>query len=170
MYMSSSLFVSLLPLCCRWICWYLFQVWCIPTMVPHNINTSSVLWEDAGDVLPHWWPWLPKGRKAPSARESRNQDEPVDLHELMRFSLTPVAPSLGTADGSFNKNNKGALLHFFTDDNQEDISYPKCALQIQDGNAFDWFLPCWFYKGSGTVTLRIFSVLSDTRASNKKTK
>ena len=57
----------------------------------------------------------------------------------MRFSLTPVPPSLGTAGGFFNKNNKAALLHFFTDNNQEDISYQKCkcALHIQDGNALD---------------------------------
>ena len=67
--------------------------------------------------------------------KSQNLDEPVDLDELMRYSLTPVTPSLGTADGFFNKTNKAALLHFFTDNNQEDISYPKCALHIQDGNA-----------------------------------
>ena len=51
------------------------------------------------------------------------------------ISLTPVPPSLGTADGFFNKTNKAALLHFFTDYNQEDISYPKCSLNIQDVNA-----------------------------------
>ena len=67
--------------------------------------------------------------------KSQNLDEPVDLDELMRYSLTPVPPSLGTANGFFNKTDKAALLHFFTDDNQEDISYPKCALHIQDGNA-----------------------------------
>ena len=67
--------------------------------------------------------------------KSQNLDEPVDLDELMRYSLTPVPRSLGTANGFFNKTNKAALLHFFTDDNQEDISYPKCALHIQDGNA-----------------------------------
>ena len=67
--------------------------------------------------------------------KSQNLDEPVVLDELMRYSLTTVSPSLGTADGFFNKNNKAALLHIFTDDNQEDISYPKCALHIQDGNA-----------------------------------
>ena len=67
--------------------------------------------------------------------KSQNLDEPVDLDELMRYSLTPVPPSHGTVDGFFNKTNKAALLHFFTDDNQEDISYPKCALHIQDGNA-----------------------------------
>ena len=53
----------------------------------------------------------------------------------MRYSLTPVPRSLGTADGFFNKTNKAALLHFFTDDIQEDIPYPKGVLHIQDGNA-----------------------------------
>ena len=67
--------------------------------------------------------------------KSQNLDEPVDVDELMRYSLTPVPPSLGTADGFFNKTNKAALLNFFTDNNQEDISYPKCALHIQDSNA-----------------------------------
>lgn len=67
--------------------------------------------------------------------KSQNLDEPVDLDELMRYSLTPVPRSLGTADGFFNKTNKAALLHFFTDDSQEDIPYPKGALHIQDGNA-----------------------------------
>ena len=67
--------------------------------------------------------------------KSHNLDEPVELDELMRYSLTPVPPSLRTADGFFNITNKAALPHFFTDDNQEDISYPKCALHIQDGNA-----------------------------------
>ena len=67
--------------------------------------------------------------------KSQNLDESVDLDELMRYSFTPVPPSYGAADGFFNKTKKAALLHFFTDDNQEDISYPKCALHIQDGNA-----------------------------------
>ena len=49
--------------------------------------------------------------------KSQSLDEPVDFDELMRYSLTPVPPSLGTGDGSFNKTNKGALLHFLTDDN-----------------------------------------------------
>ena len=67
--------------------------------------------------------------------KSQNLDEPVDLDELMRYSLTPVPHSLAIADGFSNKTNKAAHLHFFTDDNQEDISYLKCALHIQDDNA-----------------------------------
>ncbi|XP_068234747.1 uncharacterized protein [Palaemon carinicauda] len=67
--------------------------------------------------------------------KSQNLDEPLDLDELMRYSLTPVPLSLGTADGFFNKTNKAALLHFFTDDSHEDIPYPKGALHIQNGNA-----------------------------------
>ena len=67
--------------------------------------------------------------------KSQYLDEPVDLDELMKYSLTPVPRSLGTADGFFNKTNKAALLHYFTDDTQENIPYPKGALHIQDGNA-----------------------------------
>ena len=52
-----------------------FTTWCLPTMVLHNINTSAVLWEDARDVLPHWWPWLSKIWKTPWAGESRNQKD-----------------------------------------------------------------------------------------------
>ncbi|XP_068234228.1 uncharacterized protein [Palaemon carinicauda] len=66
--------------------------------------------------------------------KSQNLDEPLGLDELMRYSLTPVPLSLGTADGFFNKTNKAALLHFFTDDSHGDIPYPKGALHIQDGN------------------------------------
>ncbi|XP_056463060.1 uncharacterized protein LOC130402990 [Gadus chalcogrammus] len=67
--------------------------------------------------------------------ESQNLDEPLNLDELMRYSLFPVPHSLGTADGFFNKNHKAAMLHYFTEDASEDVPYPKEAFYIQDGNA-----------------------------------
>ena len=53
----------------------------------------------------------------------------------MSYSLTPVPPSLGTADGFFYKTNKAALLHAILDDVPDNIAYPDDALSIQDGNA-----------------------------------
>lgn len=67
--------------------------------------------------------------------KSQHLDEPLKLDELMRYSLTPVPRSLGTADGLFNKTNKAAMLHFLMEDAPEDVPYPKDALYIQDGNA-----------------------------------
>ncbi|KAK5856856.1 hypothetical protein PBY51_008422 [Eleginops maclovinus] len=67
--------------------------------------------------------------------KSQNMDEPLDLDEQMRYSLFPVRPSLGTADGFFNKTNKAAMLHFLMEDVPEDVPYPEEAFYIQDGNA-----------------------------------
>ena len=67
--------------------------------------------------------------------KSQHQDEPLNLDELMRYSLTPVPHSLATSDGFFNKTNKAAMLHFLMEDASEDVPYPKEALYIQDGNA-----------------------------------
>lgn len=68
--------------------------------------------------------------------KSQQLDEPIDLDELMRYPLTPVPHSLGTADGFFNKTNKAAMLHFLLEDFPDNgVSQPKDALFIQDGNA-----------------------------------
>ena len=67
--------------------------------------------------------------------KSQNLDEPLNLDELMQYSLFPVPPSLGTADGFFNKTNKAAMLHYLMEDAPEDVPYPKEAFYIQDGNA-----------------------------------
>ncbi|XP_063959228.1 uncharacterized protein LOC135154916 [Lytechinus pictus] len=67
--------------------------------------------------------------------KSQNLDEPLNLDELMRYSLTPVPHSLGTPDGFFNKTNKASMLHFLMEDAPEDVPYPEDALYIQDGNA-----------------------------------
>jgi len=66
--------------------------------------------------------------------KSQNPDEPLNLDELMRYSLFPGHPSLGTADGFFNKTNKAAILHYLMEDVSEDVPYPKDAFYIQDGN------------------------------------
>ena len=67
--------------------------------------------------------------------KSQHLDEPIDLDELMRYSLTPVPHSLGTADGFFNKTNKAAMLHYLMEDAPEEVPYPTDRLYIQDGNA-----------------------------------
>ena len=53
----------------------------------------------------------------------------------MSYSLTPVPPSLGTADGFCYKPNKAALLPAILDDVPDNIAYPDDALSIQYGNA-----------------------------------
>ena len=72
--------------------------------------------------------------------KSQLLDQPLNLDELMRYSLTPVPHSLGTADGFFNKTNKAAMLHYLMEDHLEDISDPEGAFYIQDGNALFYTL------------------------------
>lgn len=68
--------------------------------------------------------------------KSQQLDEPIDLDELMRYPLTPVSHSLGTADGFFNKTNKSTMLHFLLEDFPDHVpSKPKDAFFIKDGNA-----------------------------------
>lgn len=67
--------------------------------------------------------------------KSQLLDNPLDLDELMTYSLTPVPHSLGTPDGFLNKTNKATILHFLTED-YGDVPYPSDkSLYIQDGNA-----------------------------------
>ena len=44
--------------------------------------------------------------------KSQLLDEPLDIDELMCYSLASVPHSLGTPDGFFAKTNKAAMLHF----------------------------------------------------------
>ena len=67
--------------------------------------------------------------------KSQHLDDPIDLGELMRYSLTPVPHSLGTADGFFNKTNKAAMLHYLMKDAPEEVPYPTEGPYIQDENA-----------------------------------
>ena len=63
-------------------------------------------------------------------------DEPPNIEELVRYPLTPVPHSLGTADGFFNNTNKAAMLHFLLYFYaSENVSYLTHARFIQDGNA-----------------------------------
>ena len=67
--------------------------------------------------------------------KSQHLDEPIDLDELMQYSLTPVPHSLGTADGFFNTTSKAAMLHYLMEDAPEEVPYPTNSIYIQDGNA-----------------------------------
>ena len=62
-------------------------------------------------------------------------DMPIDLKELMHYPLSPVPHALGTPDGFFAKTNKATILHYLLQDRDEEVTYPKDALFIQDGNA-----------------------------------
>ena len=67
--------------------------------------------------------------------KSQHLDEPIDLDDLMRYSLTPAPHNLGTADGYFNKTNKAAMLHYLIKDAPKEGPYPTDNLYIQNSNA-----------------------------------
>lgn len=67
--------------------------------------------------------------------KSQLLEKPLDLKELMCYSLSPVPHSLGTCDGFFAKTNKAAMLHFLLEECDQDVTYPKDAIYIQDGMA-----------------------------------
>ena len=57
---------------------------------------------------------------------------PLDLDELMCYSLTPVPHCLGTADGFFAKTNKAKMGHYLLEDYIEDVPYPNNAFHIRE--------------------------------------
>ena len=62
----------------------------------------------------------------------------LDLNELMRYPLTPVPYSLGTADGYFNKTNKAVMKNYLAKqliDTETTTEYANDVFFIQDGNA-----------------------------------
>ena len=62
----------------------------------------------------------------------------LDLDELMRYPLTPVPYSLGTADGYFNKTNKAEMKNYLAKqliDTETTTEYANDVFFIQDGNA-----------------------------------
>lgn len=67
--------------------------------------------------------------------KSQILDMPINLEELMRYPLLPVPHALGSPDGFFVKTNKATVLHYLLQDRDEEVTYPKDALFIQDGNA-----------------------------------
>ena len=48
--------------------------------------------------------------------KSQHLDERLNLDELMRYSLSPVSHSLGSADGFFYNKTKAMMLHYPADD------------------------------------------------------
>ena len=67
--------------------------------------------------------------------KSQLNDDPIDLSELMQFSLTPIPHCLGTPDGFFAKTNKATMLHYLLTDHIDEVPYPADAIHIQEGNA-----------------------------------
>ena len=61
----------------------------------------------------------------------------LDLDELMRYPLTPVPYSQGTADGYFNKTNKAVMKNYLAKqliDTETTTEYANDVFFIQDGN------------------------------------
>ena len=67
--------------------------------------------------------------------KSQLLEEPLNLDELMKYSLSPVPHCLGTPDGFFAKTNKAAMMHYILEDRTDEVPYPKKSFFIQDGNA-----------------------------------
>ena len=64
--------------------------------------------------------------------------QPIDIEELMTYSITPVPHCLGTPDGYMAKTNKAASVHYLTCE-VSDAELPSASsgetLFIEDGNA-----------------------------------
>ena len=65
-----------------------------------------------------------------------SQNTRLDLKEILKYPLTPIPFSLGTADGFLTKTDKASGYHYLTTD-AEDAPLPptKTTLLIADGNA-----------------------------------
>lgn len=66
--------------------------------------------------------------------KSQVRKEPIELDQLMCYSLSPVPHCLGTPDGFFTKTDKPTMLHFLLDDKTDEVPYSKDAIFIQDRN------------------------------------
>ena len=75
--------------------------------------------------------------------KSQMQESPVDLKELVGYSLAVVPPCLGTMDGYYAKTNKAAALHFLMEDNTEQVNLPHNSMFIQDGMHCFTLLLAW---------------------------
>ena len=72
--------------------------------------------------------------------KSQFQENPLDLPELLTYSLAPVPHCLGTPDGFFAKANKTSILQFVMKDNVEEVKYPTQSIFIDDGSALFHYL------------------------------
>ena len=87
--------------------------------------------------------------------KSQLLDEPLDLDELVCYSLFPVPPSLGTSDGFLAKTRKAKMANLILKDYTDPVTYPDNALHIDDGNATMHMLrdvPATF----GEIIMKIF--------------
>lgn len=91
--------------------------------------------------------------------KSQLLDEPLNLDELMQYSLTPVPPSIGTPDGFFAKTNKASMLHFLLADTTEEVPYPKDAIYIQDGMAL-WYVLINLPQTCGDICLQVLDLMA----------
>ena len=67
--------------------------------------------------------------------KSQLQDNPLDVNELLTYSLFPVPYIFETPDGFFAKTNKAKMLHFLLEEYTDHVEYPENSFHIEDGNA-----------------------------------
>ena len=65
---------------------------------------------------------------------------PIDLDDLLSYSLSPVPHCLGNHDGFFSKTNKESMLQFLMEDYNADVQYLKDSMFIHDGNSLFYTL------------------------------
>ena len=66
--------------------------------------------------------------------KSQVLDKPLDLNELLTYSLFQVAYIFATADGFFAKKNKAKMLHHLLETYTDTVSYSNDCFYIENGN------------------------------------
>ncbi len=70
----------------------------------------------------------------------KSRHSTINMSELMKYCLTPVPYSIGTADGYLAKTNKAISLSFLTKNIMDDPLPNVNVLTIEDGNALFYYL------------------------------
>ena len=66
--------------------------------------------------------------------KSQLAENPINVRELMNYSLTPVPPCFETPGGFISKTNKAAMMHCLLKEYPHEVDYPQDAFHIEDGN------------------------------------
>ena len=91
--------------------------------------------------------------------KSQFQENPLNLQELLTYSLVPMPLCLVTPDGYFSKTTKSSMLHFLMKGNVEEVKYPTQSMFIQDGNALFYYL-IGLVPTFGGVSLQMLSQMA----------
>ena len=62
-------------------------------------------------------------------------EKQISFEELVKYSPTPVPPSLGIPDGYFAKTNKAKVVHYLANNISKCTIPPENTFNIEDGAA-----------------------------------